>query len=93
MKRTKSLTNISSSGTRVPSSTFLARNMELAMPTDTEDQAEDMQIASMIISAQVDERGADTPELAEDPVKIMFQFESVENVSSYVCAYWKFSDP
>ena len=78
---------------RVPSSSFLVRNMELAMPTNTEAGVGDMQIASMLISAQVDERGASSPELATDPVKIMFQFDPVENASSYVCAYWKFSDP
>ena len=63
------------------------------MPTTTEDGEEDMQIASMIISAQVNERGETTPELADNPVKIMFQFDPVENASSYVCAYWKFSEP
>ena len=63
------------------------------MPTDTEDGAENVTIASMIVSAQVDERGMTTPELSEDPVKIMFQFDPVENVSRYMCAYWKFSDP
>ena len=63
------------------------------MPTATEDGAENISIASMILSAQVDERGMATPELAGDPVKIMFQFDPVENASQYMCAYWKFSDP
>jgi hypothetical protein len=66
--------------------------MELAMPTDTEDERE-MAIASMIISSQVDERGMKSPELSMDPVKLMFQFNPVENATQYVCAYWKFSDP
>ncbi len=67
--------------------------MELTMPTRTEDEAENITIASMILSAQVDERGVATPELASDPVKVMFQFDPVENASRYICAYWKFSDP
>ena len=62
------------------------------MPTNTEDEKE-MDIASMIISAQVDERGMTNPELSADPVRLMFQFDPVENATKYVCAYWKFSDP
>ena len=77
----------------VPTSFFLVRNMDLTMPTDTEDKADNATIASMVISAQVDERGMDTPELVEDPVKIMFQFDPVDNMSRYMCAYWKFSKP
>lgn len=67
--------------------------MEQAMPTTTEDGTANMSIASMIISAQVDKRGASSPQLVDDPVKLMFQFDPVENATSYVCAYWKFSDP
>lgn len=66
------------------------------MPTNVDPNEEGskvMAIASMIISAQVDERGVATPELAGDPVKLMFQFDPVENATRYVCAYWKFSDP
>lgn len=47
----------------------------------------------MIISAQVDERGVESTELASNPAKLTFQFVPVENASSYSCAYWKFSDP
>lgn len=63
------------------------------MPRKMENGKNASGIASMILSAQVDGRGSSMPQLANDPVKLMFQFDQVENASSYQCAYWKFSDP
>jgi len=79
----------------VPSSIFLVRNMELAMPLSMEDGSNASSIPSMIVSAQVNERGSTLPDIEEDPVQLMFQFDKMENVTEdqYRCAYWKFSDP
>ena len=63
------------------------------MPRTTTEGETVGNIASMIISTQVNERGSKNPELANDPVKLMFQFDKIENVTNYRCAYWKFSDP
>ena len=79
----------------VPSSIFLARNMELSMPLSMEGGGNASSIPSMIVSAQVNERGSTLMDIAETPVKLMFQFSKMENVTDdqYRCAYWKFSDP
>ena len=65
------------------------------MPLTMEDGENASSIPSMIVSAQVDERGSKLPDIESDPVKIKFQFDKVENVTDdqYRCAFWKFSDP
>ncbi len=79
----------------VPSSIFVVRNMELAMPLAMESGDNASSIPSMIVSAQVNDRGSALPDIKDDPVKIMFQFDKVEGVGDdqYKCAYWKFSNP
>ena len=63
------------------------------MPRKIENGNNATRIASMILAAQVSGRGSNLPQLADDPIKLMFQFDPVENASSYHCAYWMFSDP
>ena len=63
------------------------------MPSKLKDGTNVPGIASMILSAQVSGRGSSIPELANNPVMLMFQFDAVENASNYSCAFWMFSDP
>ncbi len=65
------------------------------MPRTMEDGTNASSIPSMMVSAQVNERGSTLPNIDDDPVQLEFQFDKVANVTDdqYQCAYWKFSNP